>query len=326
MGVCSRIKVIKVLVQIQCKLKPNKQKTKTEMNENKGVGVDIDFVLKKFLPRVWLHSEEKYFPCTPEWYIQRSSMYIEEQQVVAKGQLTADTLPDISNRIGNQQLQYLETDVADQVGETDKVPSDIPFLVRWKEDDSYYLPSIVFIYAYNGPYTVLGKEYGAHNFDSENVTLQINKSTLELEWMYFSAHAEPEGTWVKGSDLEYYNGRPVVFSAKYSHASYWKAKTWWRICGLANDRTDYGQLWDPQNYVLLTPNGTKWIQYQGWMGGPGPDGHVCTPLYKELWDGESQYSCTPFVRFFGWMQDVCPNCCNCVNLDGIHKIEWYPQI
>jgi hypothetical protein len=104
-------------------------------------------------------------------------------QLVPEGKLTAENLYQLSEHFGTAERQYLKVDPKYRGGQG----TQVPFLVQWKEDDEYYKPRFIFFYAYNGPFDVCGKEYGAHGGDVEHATFQINKKTLELEWVYCSA-------------------------------------------------------------------------------------------------------------------------------------------
>jgi hypothetical protein len=253
-------------------------------------------LIESFLPIIYLHYNEQYLPCTPEWYIENSALCdVEDREVVKVGDLTSENLYALSSLRGKPEKQYLRFD-----GPVTGQNLNVPYLVRFRDDDPrYYDICVMFFFAYNGAYKILGglMEKGGHYADLEHVTLRVDRQTLKLESVYFSAHARPEGMWVDAKDVEFEDGRPVVYAALGSHAMYPRADRWWRIAGFANDITDKGFKWDPRNYDLLTEQ-TSWCKYRGYFGAKDD---VRSPRYQSFWDGELMFSSNVWSRMFGFI-------------------------
>ena len=112
-----------------------------------------------------------------------------------------------------------------------------------------------------------------HEGDWEHITLLVSSDETNIIAANYEAHGKTTVALPEGS-LDTYtprrfkleNGRPVVFSAKESHASYVCKGTETRINGFANDIMDDGTRWDTvnrvidinDNQILLRINSLRW--------------------------------------------------------------------
>jgi hypothetical protein len=111
---------------------------------------------------------------------------------------------------------------------------------------------------------------GEHQADIENVRIRINKEGTKITNMYFSAHGGDQCRWAHYDNIEWYEYgvRPIVYVAKGSHANYPNSGTWWRIFGFANDKTEKGIKWCPDNLVNLEDR-SDLVNFNGPLGNGG---------------------------------------------------------
>jgi hypothetical protein len=88
-------------------------------------------LIESFLPIIYLHYNEQYLPCTPEWYIENSALCdVEDREVVKVGDLTSENLYALSSLRGKPEKQYLRFD-----GPVTGQNLNVPYLVRFRDDD-----------------------------------------------------------------------------------------------------------------------------------------------------------------------------------------------
>jgi len=157
----------------------------------------------------------------------------------------------------------------------------------------------IFIYAYNGD-LLTGSADSAHEADMEHITIRIEKDMSTVHQIYYAAHNN-EGRWyspqVTGSTTDGYSrtadGRPIVYSALGSHASYPSAGVKVRGMVLPADRTSEGGLeWDCLPDIVnlgeksYPREGMEWLQYSGRWGEIGAVGYTSGPygpVYQDWW-------------------------------------------
>jgi hypothetical protein len=256
-------------------------------------------LIKKYAPVVFLHTDEKYYPCKVEDYLFNSSLWADDVKIVNEGYVTEDILPKQRNNI-----KY-RLDIDENFWGGDRKTSDVPFYAYFKEKEDRYQILYVFFYAYNGnawlcyiPEIFDCCYYGQHQADVEHITVEIKKEDLSLKnrviRVYFGAHGSKSGQWISGDDLEWYNDKILCFSAKNSHASYQDKGIICRGFGCISDFTDFGSIWNPDEIVHID-NETKWNQYIGKLGSPD---NVSTPLNQAWWENETEVSTNWYTRFF----------------------------
>lgn len=225
----------------------------------------------RFRPVVYLHSDENYFPTTIETILENSKLYQDGKELESEGQVNQTNILDLQDKYGLPLKLNIDSRIWG--GTALSGLAQIPFYVKVYQTSSYYVIQYIFNYPYNGPFRVCGKDIGEHQYDMEHITVYVNRLTEKINKIYFSAHGRRDGKMVLKKDIQFEDDRPVIYSAKYSHACYWKAKTWWRLFCCANDHTNKGIKWDPNHIILLDSN-TPWANFEGDIGAePSCVGH-----------------------------------------------------
>jgi hypothetical protein len=90
-----------------------------------------------------------------------------------------------------------------------------------------------------------------HAFDKEEVIVrvQIIDGNYKLVRVFGSAHGN--GMWFNETDLDFENGRVIMYSANESHAMYNKPRLYKRIFGFGNDKTAKDRRWEPSEFVII---------------------------------------------------------------------------
>lgn len=200
-------------------------------------------LLEALAPVVHLHPDEQYFPCSPEWYFDRVSVWSDNKTlVVPSGSVDARSLlaaqaqapgSTLSLRV-DPEADYDEVhpDNPTYAGQRDSLDS-VPCytLVRYDEKADLYYVRYFFFYAYNGgllPIPVVDEAgFLAHEGDWEYVTAVVgwdgDREEATLHAVAYSGHGYtthwstyPDARAVPVADL-----RPIpVYAALHSHASY----------------------------------------------------------------------------------------------------------
>lgn len=245
-------------------------------------------------PVVFLHPKEPYLPVDFQTYVDSAQLKdTRTQQVVrpgeafsahALGQWLQDT-PELNSPDYTLFLPLgLDTPVIAQYHPDDAALTQVPLYVSHRttpptnEGDFHLLISYSFMYAYNGPESVLCWELGAHYADIEHVTADLavsRRGDVTFDQLYTSRHNG--GQWTPRTELKWQEGeRPTVFSSLNGHASYTTPGNTKRYWGVAVDRCDHGPRWDTDRLVFLptdintAPPELKWTMFRGSLG----DGHV----------------------------------------------------
>ena len=285
---------------------------------------------QRFAPIVRLHPDDKYRPANITWYLPRVRMRFNvnwgfDDQILNQGEVNDLTLIKQTNRNQFSGLTATATDFfleqtdenggdfLDSFRSQTRNGTDQPGWVCYthvqpasaERNQNMYDVQYIFFYAYNGD-MVWGAIESAHEADFEHITVRVADDLKTIHRIYYSAHDE-EGRWyAKETSLgtkDGYSvtaeGRPIVYSALDSHASYPWSGEWNRI-NKPNDFTeDNGPEWDCKTNIInlgekLFPiEGANWLQYSGRWGEigelnwtTGPYG----PAYQYWWNAEPQES------------------------------------
>lgn len=182
---------------------------------------DLRAVIKAHAPILRFHPQEKYLPCSVEWYLARADLVKADGTRV---QATVDNLPMTGT--DDRAYQLVLRDVASRSGDLSTATAYVrakPASVKGFTDVTFW-----FFYAYNGPGTahvfpgigdVSLDPFGEHNADWETITLRVDDHTKTPKRVYLSQH--DSGEWV--DDLSLFtrqNGRIVIYPSLNGHASY----------------------------------------------------------------------------------------------------------
>lgn len=252
-------------------MEPEEINQPEEIIANQPEPISHQDLIDKFSPFFYLHSDEKYFPITMDFYIKNCQLYHKKNTkrlVKDFGELTMENLIEPAEINGRPRDPLTSKNFKlNPKREIVKPNKNLEKLKKVKiyskvnEFDDYYQILYIVIFANNPGYKVFGKIRGKHDFDLEHITVKVRKSDLELRKIFYSAHGSREGVWVKPNDFKMLDGHPVVFVAKGSHAFYRKSGTHKRILALANDVCDKGTLWKPDFEIISDE--TNWVRYFG---------------------------------------------------------------
>jgi hypothetical protein len=286
-------------------------------------------LVRRFAPVVRFHVNEQYLPANAPWYLQRVRMRFDvsmglDKQLLNKGNVTVAGLVSqsqqgqVSGLSANPTDFFLEqTDASggDNLDgyrqETRKGPGEDGWVcyahVRPAPAGTHpgeYDIQYIFFYAYNGDLLKTSAE-SAHEADMEHITVRVRKDQNTIDRIYYAAH-DAEGKWygqqtgqgIQDGYIVTSDGRPVVYSAVNSHASYPWAGTKDRGTGLPSDQTgDGGPQWDTISNVVNV--GEKayprdlmlWIQYSGRWGELGATSFTrgpYGPAYQGWWESDPE--------------------------------------
>lgn len=253
-------------------------------SKSERTGIDdihnVDSVVKVFGALVKLSRDEKYLPCSPQWLINRVALKNSNLTTLKPiGQLTAQELGNASDSDfldpnGNAQTYAGELLRGGEV--------TVPMLYNYKVDKDEKGANLqsIYPYAFNGAtpflsifaflYPLLGVSVGPHEADLERTAFKIKFNEEKGDWEivrgFFSHHGG--GELVDAKDIKFEGTHPIVFAAKYGHASYPKT-----FClNLKGDTVEgNGARWEGWNYYEVldrenTPPNQEWINYAGRLG------------------------------------------------------------
>jgi hypothetical protein len=232
----------------------------------------------KYAPICYLHSKESYYPASIEYILRNTSLYLNDAIVMRDGQITTENILDIylKYRDRKNSKMYFSISSTSWEGEFDLVNVPIYYTTYCKNSDTTII-QFIFLFPYNGAYKVCGLSFGEHEFDVEHVSVEVCKGKILR--IHYSAHGHNDGITVESRDIIYEFGRPVVFLAKGSHATYSKNKTYCRAYGLANDHTNYGTRWKTENLVHIS-------EKDEWNALPATLGKEHVPSFQYWWKNE----------------------------------------
>jgi hypothetical protein len=205
-------------------------------------------LIKRFTPVIWIHPDEKYFPCSIEWLLQHSKL-VDFNTNTTISPVTQRDLYTIAQTYGFG--RRADGDVvlswSEDMYKGQTPLSSVPCYALVRETNDYIYISYIFLFAYNGEYSILGlAEAGMHPGDIEHITVEVDKRTDALHRVYFSAHGTKDGRWVPANEVEIDNDRIVAYNALNGHGLYPHVGTVFRLGGVANDYLDKGFLWEPR--------------------------------------------------------------------------------
>src|SRR5690554_4850468 len=276
-------------------------------------------VVEKFAPQVRLHPEERYFPSSVAWYLERT-------QVHTPARVSMGDLPTLmaTKRVDSSVADRTRASIAEKVEDTleEKLGQSVfakHFLKIRKDRREHEHAARVgelksaktyvhlrepggdargleiqywFFYPYSGP-VLAGPAGGAHEGDWEHITVRLDPSLQRVEKVFFAAH-DREGTWVSAEDVQFVEDtHPVVYSARYGHASYPSAGIQSRGMLPADRTADGGALWQTWENLKIIADHTgprtdiAWLSYAGRWGKTGvlfsgPRG----PAFQRYWSSE----------------------------------------
>ena len=292
-----------------------------------GVSDEIeDQLTSKFAPIIKFHTEEQYLLANIPWYLDRVRMRYDvsfgfDAQLLDRGNINITNLVsqeykgrssglsaehtefflEQTDTSGGDELDSYRLSTRKGSGKAEWVCYAHVRLASTSHNPEMYDIQYIFFYAYNGDLLMSVAE-SAHEADFEHITVRVKNDLSTIDKIFYAAH-DIEGRWYDyGSSPEVDNGyelsddgRPIVYSALNSHASYPWADIWDRG-NLPDDVTNEdGIEWDTlakitnigeKRYPLP---GNSWIQYSGRWGEIGETGFTTGPFgpaYQGWWNAD----------------------------------------
>lgn len=255
-----------------------------------------DILALRYKPIVYLHSDERYFPSSVDYYMANSGLVAPDgtktNAPTTNAQLAA--LPD-----GGKGYHMQPADSKLKYGQGTLAP--IYYHVYEAATGEFYI-TYMFYFPYSAPfYIALAWPEGEHWGDVEHVTVQFDKDGNKVGCFY-SIHSD--GKLISTGD-----DRDLVYCAKYSHAVYPSTGVKYRLYGVANDLCDAGVLWDGELRRVYSKDEPGYDEStMGFMaydqGDMGPDG---IKIFSErTWykNPSSEISTTiPPTIMYNWRND-----------------------
>lgn len=242
-----------------------------------------DQLLNKYVPIVYHHPDEKYFPCSIDWLIQNSRL----DDFVRGTTISPPTHLDLFNQAKSDNFAKrsdgdLVLSFDSQVFKGEHPMRNVPCYALYREKNNKIYLTYIFVYAKNGEYDILGlANAGQHPADLEHLTVELDLATQSLLRVMFSAHGTKDGRWVNASDIQFEDGKMVSYMALNGHGLYPKEGIAFRLFGLANDYLGKGAKWEPKvirlygkNDPLFNPATMGFTVYNGRFGGEPVKGSV----------------------------------------------------
>jgi len=188
-------------------------------------------------PDFFLHPDDRYMPCSTEWFIQHSSLCARladgsVQNLVPLGGLAGHNLLEFQELFKNQSSSmWMELDPESRTGQPLHMLHDIPVYANVKavfpnfhvgRDPEALEINYITLFAYNGHYSIAGALHvGAHDGDIEHCTARVNPRTGQLIAMWYNSHRSRDGEWVPADKVpRTSSGRPVAYIALHGHGNY----------------------------------------------------------------------------------------------------------
>jgi len=245
-------------------------------------------------PILYLSKDEKYGPMDVNEYMSFCSLKDErDDSTLLSMPLTDASLDNVMS--GSDSVYFYMTPENKEdtyKGSLDDATTTVYYRVHQEGEYTRVLYSFFFPYnsGYNIP--VIGLK-GEHEADWEHVSFYYKDNRL-IKARY-SAHGEMEGQWLTSDELEYDNGRPIIYFATGSHACFQSEETWFRVYGLANDNTSRGKQWNPSKWIEMPDDvntsrekGLSWLYFRGSFGKDG----ISSPRTREWWSREPEHDAT----------------------------------
>lgn len=305
-----------------------------------------EVLAKWFRPTVVLHRNEKYFPCTFDQYLDHCILRDSTTGTVLEEKVNAQLLADKYSQPENHNV-VLDCEQSFWTQKPDDL-QQVPYYVRvnlnhrtqTKGLEECILIQYWFVFPYNGalyagPQCVGGccpctLPCSEHQSDVEHISLYIDKKSLRIKLVYFSAHGSEDGLWCDPAknqvDLSKTGRNPIVYLGYASHACYpgvGETSCIPRICFCANDYIsphEQGIEWRPEQVIMITDTAPLWESYRGMIGWRD---HGEVPARKDSWVAEPNKSATAWSRLFNWLTEAC--CHKSLSKDVNPSVSLAPQ-
>lgn len=230
---------------------------------------DEQTIVDKWSPIVYLHSDEKYFPCSIDW-INKNATLVDHNTTPPTyiSPVTNDDLYSVSKkynferRVGGDLILSIGKELYPGEQPIKNVP--IYALIRSQNSKIYIIYTILF--ARNGEYSILGlANAGQHPGDIEQMVVELDENTGELLRVFYGAHSTYDRKWVDAKDVPMEDGKIVAYMALIGHGLYERPGTVFRKFGFANDYVEKGIKWQPKVKLIFPRDSPKYVPSEmGW--------------------------------------------------------------
>jgi hypothetical protein len=263
----------------------------------------VEETIERFAPQVRFHPEERYFPSSVSWFLERTEMRLEVEDgadvlALDHGETAPEVLPavyvDGNGSGGTSPSRYFlqiannESELRTREGDMDSAETYVHFR-KASDGSKNYDIQYWFFFPYSGP-VMGGPVGGAHEGDWEHITVRVDPSLRKVKEIFYAAH-DAEGRWMRPSQVRFVDGdHPVVYIARFGHASYARPGLQPRGMLPADRTANGGVTWDTwQDLELVATDagprdGYHWLSYSGRWGEvgsvfSGPHG----PAFQHYW-------------------------------------------
>lgn len=248
----------------------------------------VQETIQRFAPEVRFHPEERYFPSSVSWYLERTEMRLEVEdgsdlRTLARGEVAPAVIPavhvDGHASSGSDPSRYFlqitndKREARTRQGHLDGAKTYVHFREA-SDDKRAWDIQYWFFFPYSGP-LLGGPVGGAHEGDWEHITVRVDEDLRRVKKVFYAAH-EAEGRWMRPSRIRFQDDtHPVVYVGRYSHASYPRPGVQPRGMLPADHTADGGVTWKTwkSTHVMADQKGPKsccpWLQYSGRWGEVG---------------------------------------------------------
>lgn len=256
-------------------------------------------------PILWLHPDEPHYPISIQEYLSSSNILPTANgtdNIIYEGPITSQYLNDNSSSLPPTSTLLPSSEFQESVKEGNISDVDsVPFYYHVINHDGYYYITYIYVFGYNWNYPVIFNLFpiGAHWADFEHTTHVFDEKTMELSRIYYGAHSETEGQWVKKRNIQFTGIRPSVYCAKGSHAMYSTAGYYLRFGGFANDITNPNRtkwdptvatrLYSPDDTVNFVPETMGFLKYTGTWGNGKISGIQNKTWWATPWGDEESH-------------------------------------
>lgn len=230
-------------------------------------------VIAQYTPVLHLHEDERYLPCSVEWYFERSQLWLEEPVdneppkrtlLLDRGKVNASQLLEVQQHHPQRQLHLEIEPLARsgmQQGELDEVPLYVvvkEVLNKQAHVEAVEINYLTF-YAFNGPYTIgvppFSFDAGAHDGDWEHFTVRLDAEAANMVGCYYHAHRPQDGQWLPADCMpKSETGQPIAYVAVGAHGLYTGPGVHRRAWFAVNDYcSNKGPVWRAKNCTLMEP-------------------------------------------------------------------------
>jgi hypothetical protein len=230
---------------------------------------DEQSIVDKWSPIFYLHSDEKYFPCSVDW-INKNSVLVDHNTSPPTyvSPVTNMDLYNISKKYNFE--RRVSGDIILSFGK-ELYPGEQPIknvpiygLIRSQNGKIYIIYTVMF--ARNGEYSILGlADAGQHPADIEQMVVELDENTGELLRVFYGAHSTWVRKWVDAKNVPMEDGKIVAYMALRGHGLYERPGTVFRLFGLSNDYVEKGIKWQPKVKLIFPRDSPKYVPAEmGW--------------------------------------------------------------